>query len=95
MNAILPIGPGAVDARFRETFADGSAPAAHPRQLAEEAPVAFEFDGQAHAVMMATPTDLEDFARGFAIAEGLLPRDLTFRWIEAAETPNGWIVPGV
>ncbi|MCB1602957.1 MAG: formate dehydrogenase accessory sulfurtransferase FdhD, partial [Xanthomonadales bacterium] len=41
------------------------------RQWVPEVPVALEFNGVAYAVMMATPDQLEDFALGFAIAEGL------------------------
>ena len=45
-----------------------------PDVLACEVPVALEINGISHAVMMTTPSDLAEFALGFAYTEGLIER---------------------
>ena len=74
--------------------------AAREDVLAAEVPVALVFNGISHAVMMATPQDLEDFALGFALSEGILDaaddcRGVEVRAVSAADAglPEG--VPGV
>jgi FdhD protein len=62
------------------------------REWVPEAPVALEFNGLSYAVMMATPADLEDFARGFALTEGLARTPADVSDIAVAEVAQGWIV---
>lgn len=68
--------------------------------LAAEVPVALVFNGVSHAVMMATPQDLEAFALGFALSEGILDtaadcRGIEVRVVDACDAglPEG--MPGI
>ena len=57
--------------------------------VAEEVPVAMVYNGVSHAVMMASPCDLEDFALGFSISEGILEKPEQLFSIEIKPTPDG------
>ena len=68
------------------------------RLIPEEVPVALVYDGSTHAVMMATPADLEDFAVGFSFTEGIIKDRSEIREFEVVEHEKGlearmWLVP--
>lgn len=58
-------------------------------QLAEEVPVAIVYNGVSHAVMLATPQDLEDFALGFSLTEGILQDKSELYGVEVQPKKNG------
>lgn len=59
------------------------------RMVPEETAIAFTFNGSTHAVMMATPADLEDFAVGFAFTEGLIETQGELAALEVVPTTLG------
>jgi FdhD protein len=60
------------------------------RSIAVEAPVSVEVGGIAYAVMMATPADLEDYAIGFALGEGLVDTAEQIGRIDVHPIEGGW-----
>jgi FdhD protein len=59
------------------------------RSVPEEAAIAFTFSGTTHAVMMATPADLEDFTVGFALTECLIEAPGEIASLDIIPTPIG------
>lgn len=78
-----PLAPG------RLLTATGPRPAAW--QVAEETPVAVMLNGATFAVMMLTPADLEDFAIGFALTEGIVETAALIDSLRIAEAADGFI----
>jgi FdhD protein len=62
------------------------------RTLAEEVPVAFSYDGVGHAVLMATPDDLEDFAFGFTYTEGIITEPAEIAELAVVSVPDGIVL---
>lgn len=70
------------------------------REVAAEVAVALVFNASTYAVMMATPADIEDFALGFSLTEGLIDAPGEIEAIEVAQTPLGiearvWLAPAL
>ena len=61
-------------------------------QVPEEVPLAVQFNSQNYAVMMGTPSDFEDFAIGFAIAEGLIARASDVTAVLVLPTEQGYAI---
>jgi FdhD protein len=75
----------------RQAWRNGSASRGE-RTLAEEVPIAFSFDGTTHAVLMATPDDLEDFAVGFSYTEGIIAAPAEIAELDVAGVADGIVL---
>jgi FdhD protein len=79
----LPINRVARTAWHANAFSDGDRP------IPEETAIAFTYNGVSYAVMMATPQDLEDFACGFGLTEGIISSIDEIENLEIVETDVG------
>jgi len=82
--------PGfATTTKVSETARRSGRLTAGERIVPEETPVAFSYAGSTHAVMMATPADLEDFAVGFSLTEGIIADPAEIETVEAVAEDKG------
>lgn len=75
--------------RVPETVFRNHAHTATHRIVAEESAIALSYRGSTEAVMMATPADLEDFAIGFSLSEGIVENIAEIIGIEKIESFGG------
>ncbi|HEY0201013.1 MAG TPA: formate dehydrogenase accessory sulfurtransferase FdhD [Burkholderiaceae bacterium] len=85
-NASAAPLPPALETVHVQVFS-GGARTQRQDSVAAETPVALVFNGISHAVMMATPQDLEDFALGFALSEGIVDSVADCRAIDLRAAP--------
>jgi FdhD protein len=75
--------------------AEGGADRVMERDIAGEVPISLAFNGLAHAVMMITPTEMEDFVYGFAITQEIIADPGEIESIELIRLPIGYLAQTV
>jgi FdhD protein len=59
------------------------------RVVPRETPVALTYNRSTHAVMLASPADLEDFGHGFSLSEGIIQQAADILALDIVEVPDG------
>ena len=84
-------GSGSIDVPVRAYSYDAGADGPEfTRAIAVESPVQIVIGASPFAVMMATPSDLEDFATGFALTEQIAESVEDIRGVEIESVEDGW-----
>jgi len=90
LPAATAFPPASEEVRVRR-WKDGVIEAATDK-VAVEVPVALSYNGVSHTVMLASPADLDDFALGFSLTEGIIETPREMRDIEIGLSEKGVIV---
>lgn len=91
MNPVkVDVVPGAA-AVNAYAYRGGAARATHD-WVAEETPIALQYNGISHAVMLGSPLHLDDFAVGFSLSEGVVDAVGDIRSIELQDSPYGLVL---
>ena len=98
-SAELSLPPTAVPAAVMRVRLDGQGEQHSERPVAVEVAVNVVYGTVPYAVMMMTPSDLEDFAVGFSLTEGVIQNRADVRGTHVEDDPNGLrlmvnLVPG-
>ena len=83
---------------WHEGGSDQGSLAEGTRLIPEETPIALTYNGGTYAVMMGTPSDLEDFAIGFTLSEGIIQSPDDIDSFEIVDLDDGvelrmWLQP--
>jgi FdhD protein len=83
----MPMAKASVEVHALKVTADAAVD--RERSIPQEVPVALVYDGTTHAVMMASPSDLEDFAVGFSLSEGIIASPDEIQSLDVIEQASG------
>lgn len=89
LNPPLPEQENHIGLQQREVIQRRKLDESLPDWVAEEVPVALVYNGISHVVMMASPKDLEAFAIGFSLSEGIIDSVRDIYGLDVTPNCNG------